>query len=116
VIYFMQPADGGAIKIGHSPDVDRRREQLEAHYGRPLVLLATMRGGRAEEASIHRRFSHLRLGRKEQFRPAAELMAFIGRPLLVDANPEAVEAVKPRREVIAVKSTGEWAAWLEQAA
>jgi hypothetical protein len=34
----------------------------------------------------------LRLGRTEQFRPGADLLEFIGRPLLVGVNPDAVEA------------------------
>lgn len=93
MIYFLQPVDGGPVKIGQSIDVDARRVQLESHYGTPLALLATMPGGRNEEREIHERFAHLRFKRTEQFRPAADLMAFIGRPLLVDANPDAVEAM-----------------------
>ena len=42
---------------------------------------------------MHVRFAHLRFGRTEQFRPAADLMAFIGLPLFVSANPDAVEAM-----------------------
>ncbi len=95
MIYFMQPVGGGPVKIGFSDDVDKRREQLERHYGRPLALLATMPGDMGIEYEIHRRFSHLRFGRTEQFRPASDLMAFIGRPLLVDPNPETVESMVP---------------------
>jgi hypothetical protein len=29
VIYFLQPLGGGPVKIGHSSDVDARRQQLE---------------------------------------------------------------------------------------
>lgn len=103
-VYFMQSADGGPVKIGHSTDVERRREQLSSHYGRPLIVLATMPGGPEEEAEIHGRFHHLRLKGKgtrgrypEQFRPESELMAFIGRPLLAGANPDAVEVMEPNR-------------------
>jgi hypothetical protein len=100
LIYFMQSTDGGPVKIGYSVDVVRRLKQLEYHYKRPLALLATMPGGPDEEAEIHARFDHLRFGtgrpqgqgrRPEQFRPAPELMEFIRRPLLVGANPDAVE-------------------------
>lgn len=94
MIYFMAPVLGGPIKIGFSDDVDARRRQIEQHYGRPLALLATMPGGREEETAIHERFNHLRLGRTEQFLPAPELLDFIGQPLLVGPNPEAVEAMK----------------------
>ena len=96
VIYFLQPIDGGPVKIGHTADVAARLHQLELHYGRPMALLATMEGGRNEEQALHERFAHLRLGRTEQFRPDRELMEFIGRPLLVGANPDAVEALVGR--------------------
>jgi hypothetical protein len=98
-IYFAQPTDGGPIKIGTTGDVESRLRQLETHYGRPMALLATMPGGRDEERAIHEQFAHLRFGRTEQFRPAPDLLAFIGRPLLVDPNHEAVE-------VISVQSKG----------
>lgn len=101
MIYFMQAVDGGPVKIGHSADVDTRRHQLEQLYRKPLAILATMDGGRDEELQVHRRFAHLRLGRTEQFQPALELFEFIGRPLLVDPNPDAVELME----------TGTWGAW-----
>lgn len=96
MIYFAQDAEGGAVKIGTTEDVPARLRQLESHYGKPLALLATRPGGRAEEAELHARFAHLRYGRTEQFRPAPDLMEFIGRPLLVSANPDAVEAMPDR--------------------
>jgi hypothetical protein len=52
VIYFMQPTDGGPVKIGCSDDVERRHEELEAFYGQPLALLATMPG---DSQSFHKR-------------------------------------------------------------
>lgn len=97
MIYFLQPVDGGPVKIGFTDHLGVRHKQLEAHYGRPLALLATMEGGRSTEAEIHGRFAHLRFGRTEQFRPGPDLMAFINRPLLVDANPDVVEAMKSVR-------------------
>jgi hypothetical protein len=30
-VYFMQAADGGPVKIGHSGDVEARGEELERH-------------------------------------------------------------------------------------
>lgn len=96
MIYFAQAVSGGSVKIGHSADVPFRLKQLEAHYGQPLALLATLPGGRKEEREIHERFASARLGRSEQFQPIAEIMAFIGRPLLVGPNPDAVEGM-PRR-------------------
>lgn len=98
MIYFMQAVDGGPVKIGFTDDLPTRHYQLERNYGRPLAILATMEGGREREAEIHARFAHLRLGKKEQFRPGVDLMQFIGRPLLVGANPDAVELMESRED------------------
>jgi hypothetical protein len=120
MIYFMQPVDGGPVKIGCSANVRARQKQLEAHYGRELALLATMEGDREQETEIHARFADLRLGHTEQFRPAPELMAFIGRPLLVGANPEAVEAMPHAPETkptaIIIRCSQAWLEWLRRAA
>jgi T5orf172 domain len=100
VIYFAA-LPGGSIKIGTTENIETRLYSLTSHYGTELALLATMPGDRSVEAKIHERFSHLRLGRTEQFRPAADLMAFIGKPLLVGINPDVVEAMaaeKPARK------------------
>ena len=116
MIYFAQPIEGGPVKIGFTSDVDARLRQLEVYYGRPLALLGIMEGDRDEERSIHGRFAHLRFGRTEQFRPAADLMAFIGRPLLVGANPYATEVLLPPKfAIINLKGTQEQADWLEAA-
>jgi hypothetical protein len=53
-----------------------------------------MEGGPKEEQQIHERFSHLRFGRKEQFRPGPDLMEFIGLPPV--ENHELVAAVHSR--------------------
>jgi hypothetical protein len=118
MIYFMQPVDGGPVKIGSSDDVEARRRVLEGHYGRPLVVLGTMSGGKPEEMDLHRRFAHLRLGRTEQFRPGADLMEFIGRPLLVGANPGAVETMEPANKPngLVIRGSVEWRDWLKRAA
>jgi hypothetical protein len=113
LIYFLQSIDGGPVKIGSSKDITRRHEELEAYYGRPLVLLATMEGGRKEETVIHQRFRRLRFGRTEQFRPDPELMEFIGRPLLVNqGNIELMGGVQGIT-IINLKGSEEQAAWLE---
>lgn len=95
MIYFLQSPLGGSIKIGTTENLEVRLKQLEAHYGQPLALLATLEGGRDKEQAIHARFASHRLGRTEQFRPVTEIMAFIGRPLLVGADPDAVEMMEP---------------------
>jgi len=99
VIYFAQ-LDSGTIKIGTTDNVDVRIRALESRYGKPAALLATMPGGPDDEAAIHERFAHLRFGRTEQFRPAAELMEFIGKPLLVHPDPDAVEVTEKRADII----------------
>jgi hypothetical protein len=100
VIYFAQLGTG-SIKIGTTEDLDGRMDTLESHYGEPVTLLGTMPGGRKEEREIHERFTHLRFGRTEQFRPSAELLEFIGKPLLVSPNPDAVEMAAGRARRLA---------------
>ncbi len=104
MIYFAQDLDGGPVKIGCTDNLPVRLKQLEAHYGRPLALLGTMEGGPHEERAIHGRFAHLRFGRTERFRPAGDLMDFIGRPLLVGPNPEAVEAMPAQSLAMQVRN------------
>lgn len=115
MIYFLQSLDGGPVKIGFTDDFPARRKALENHYRRPLAVLATREGGRPEEAALHARFAHLRLGRTEQFQPGPDLMEFIGRPLLVGANPEAAVAMNGlSNNILSIRGTPEWRAWLER--
>lgn len=95
MIYFAQSTSGGSVKIGTTENLKARLYNLESHYGQHMAILATMPGGRKEEQEIHARFAHLRFGITEQFQPAADLMQFIGRPLLVNPNPETVEMMPP---------------------
>lgn len=106
MIYFIQSTDGGPIKIGFTDCLERRLIELEANYGKPLAIMATMEGGREKEAEIHAQFSHLRLGRTEQFRPAPDLMAFISLPFLVCADPDAVEVMARERIDICLQVNG----------
>lgn len=117
MVYFIQAVGGGPIKIGHSRNVESRRILLEYAYKRPLAVLATMPGGLKEEMEIHRRFSHLRFGKTEQFRPESELLEFIGRPLLVSMNAKTVE-VMPSKELVAfqVRGSEEYKAAIERGA
>jgi T5orf172 domain len=102
VIYFLQSPDGGPVKIGFTDNLPARHRALERHYGCPLAILATMDGDRAVETQIHERFAASRFGRTEQFRPTAELMEFIGRPLLVSPDPAAVEVMAKALETVKV--------------
>lgn len=112
MIYFLQSPDGGTVKIGTALDVDARHKQLEAQYRQPLALLATLPGGREEERAIHERFASHRLGKTEQFRPVAEIMAFLGRPLLVSPDPDAVELMPGSFRTLGIRMSHEYAEWL----
>jgi hypothetical protein len=98
MIYFVQTPTG-SIKIGKADDVESRLAQIENEFRGPMALLGVIPGGIKEERQIQKRFAHLRLARTEQFRPDRELMEFIGKPLLVGANPEAVEVMPKLRAV-----------------
>lgn len=117
MIYFAQLTTG-AIKIGTTEDLDGRLAGLGSYYGEPPALLGTMPGGREREREIHARFAHLRLGRTEQFRPASDLMTFIGKPVLVGANPDAVEMAEPvsKPTVVTIKGNPEWRDWVDKGA
>jgi hypothetical protein len=113
LIYVVQALDGGPVKIGCSDNVPVRIKQLETHYGQPLALLATMEGGKDEERTIHARFAEHRLGRSELFRPVAEIMAFIGRPLLVSPDPDAAIAMRGGFTTLQIRVSDEYAEWLD---
>ncbi len=113
----MQPTTGGPIKIGYSKHVSKRHKELESEFGTELAILTVIDGDFGTESEIHQRFSHLRFKGTEQFRPAPDLMAFIGRPLLVAANPETTEvmrSVKDRYSLIRVSD--EFAELIKEAA
>jgi hypothetical protein len=116
VIYFVQSIDGGPIKIGHTENLDVRLKQLQVHYARPLAVLATMAGDRAEEQAIHERFAHHRMGRMEQFRPDPEILDFIRRPLLRSPGPMTAEAMPASCRSVVVTGSPEWVAWLHRGA
>ena len=115
MIYFAQ-LPNGAIKIGKADDVKTRLDQLRAHYGADLAVLCIMDGGREVERELHERFRHLRFGRTEQFRPTAGLLSFIGRPLLIHANPESVEEATHHLTQHGVRMTREYQEWLSRLA
>lgn len=73
-VYFVRA--GAVVKVGTSQDVRARLRTLQTGCPEPLQLLAVMRGGRAEEAEVHRLFDYLRI-HGEWFRAEPELMRFI---------------------------------------
>ena len=59
MIYLVRAGD--RIKIGYAEsDVPGRIKTLQTGCPTPLTLLATFPGGRSVEASLHRRYAHLR--------------------------------------------------------
>jgi hypothetical protein len=91
VIYFVQPVDGGEIKIGTSARLSRRLVELCAEFGGELQVLAVADGGYDQESALHQRFSHLRV-HGEWFEPGDDLLAFI----VHDARPwDGVDEAKP---------------------
>ena len=76
-VYFMQPAAGGAVKIGMSRDIHSRLEVLQRQSPDKLRVLATMPQNSAyTERLLHERFDHLRL-HGEWFNGTEELLSFI---------------------------------------
>lgn len=72
VVYFIQAGAGGPIKIGVATDIARRVATLQTGSPEPLVVLATIAGGRAVEGRFHRALSLHRL-RSEWFNPTPEV-------------------------------------------
>jgi hypothetical protein len=114
VIYFMQAEGGGPIKIGNTGNLDNRRADLERISGRKQRVLATAEGGRTEERELQRRFDHLRIGRTEDYRPAPDLMEYLG--LCAAAEAEWAAGSDEAREALMVESTPEWRDWLGRGA
>lgn len=78
MIYFLRNTDNGHIKIGFTEkdDADVRRDQCQTGNSGPLVVLATMPGGRNEERAMHMKFAAYGL-EGEWFLPHPELLAII---------------------------------------
>jgi hypothetical protein len=114
VIYFVQPVGGGPIKIGHSRDVPGRILALARHYDRELSTLFTMEGGYETEQAIHDRFSHLRIGITEQFRPGVDLLKFIGQDAFQSEDVEAMQPAGDPKRAITVKAYPEWKEWFDR--
>jgi hypothetical protein len=75
-VYFIQPVDGGLIKIGVARNVKKR---LAAHQiGSPVILrlLLAIPGDASLESIMHSRFGRLRR-HGEWFEPAPLLLQFI---------------------------------------
>ncbi len=76
-VYFLQKADGGPIKIGHTRRSAKvRRGEAQTDNADELVVVAEAAGVGAEEKALHRHFRAARV-RREWFAPTRELMELI---------------------------------------
>ena len=72
LVYFIQPVDGGPIKIGCTHNLDQRFDEISAHSPLPLTVLGFIHGHRAAEQHLHGLFAADRL-HGEWFRPSQQL-------------------------------------------
>lgn len=76
-VYFVQPVDGGPIKIGIAANVASRLSGLQTGSPVELRVLGIIPGVRpSREAELHERFASTRK-HGEWFEPTPELMAYI---------------------------------------
>jgi transcriptional regulator with XRE-family HTH domain len=64
-VYFVR--DDECVKIGHATDLAKRLRTLQIGNPRPLVLEASVRGGRTLELALHQRLSVHRLDRRTEW-------------------------------------------------
>ncbi len=77
VVYFVQSAMGGPIKIGITSDLEARMKVLQMCCPFVLRVLHAVRGvDRSFESALHKRFAHYRL-HGEWFENTRELMELI---------------------------------------
>lgn len=76
VVYFIQYGAGGPIKIGVAGNISRRVAALQTGSPEPLVVLATMPGGKSEEARLHHLLRQDR-HRGEWFAPTARVLGAV---------------------------------------
>jgi hypothetical protein len=76
VVYFVQTAGGGLIKIGFTTNLEARVRDLQTSSPVALCVLATLSGGESLEAELHERFASYRK-HGEWFEPAPELLSFV---------------------------------------
>ena len=108
VVYFIQAALGGPIKIGTTNNLAERFESLQTASPFPLRVLAVTRGDRSGEQELHGRFATVRL-HGEWFRAVPELVEYIcasvtiAAPIAEDTAPEqfkrTTKYIKPTRIV-----------------
>lgn len=76
VVYFIQSAITGSVKIGWTTDLAARLAGLQTGHDGALFVVRQIQGGRATERWLHRRFASLRL-RGEWFEYCPEMLTII---------------------------------------
>lgn len=76
MIYFIQPIDGGPIKIGRTNYIQRRFSELQNAASQELKILGVTEGHAKEEYDLHLLFSSAKL-HGEWFEPIPELVEYI---------------------------------------
>jgi hypothetical protein len=97
-VYFVRGDVSGLIKIGVTNDIERRLRSLQTFSAEPLTLLGVLvcpDYGRSE-GWVHAQFSAAR-SHGEWFRPADDLLAFIGQHALDRHQAFDVRAREARR-------------------
>lgn len=92
LIYFARRDQ--LIKIGYTTWLPHRMKALAAHP------LATEPGDITRERQLHRQFGHLLADRREWFRPAPDLIAYINELRQADGLPE-ITATSPKKVTVA---------------
>lgn len=108
-VYFIRDAERPEVKIGYSYSPTTRMKALQCGHPRPLQLLGTIYGYRAEEAALHRKFKQYRL-HGEWFQLSDEIVRFIGRrrPAKVPPRKPLMEILRDTiRDMLAAKNTKE---------
>lgn len=79
MIYFIQAASGGNIKIGQASGIGQRLKTMQIGNGEELMLLLAFDGERNEERALHAKFASSH-AHGEWFARTPELLEFIANP------------------------------------
>lgn len=85
MIYFIQPIDGGLIKIGYAENVGERFKSIQLMSPLILRVLNTMDGDKELEGHLHRYFGKLQ-HHGEWFRPSEDLLEFVRSPHPIECH------------------------------
>lgn len=98
-IYFAQPVNGGAIKIGHSSDPFARLRSLNTASAERLRIIGLFPGSPLDEKRLHATLAAHRLS-GEWFRDCPEVLAVIAVPQQRPKRPTPVEVLTQTRDAL----------------